>query len=74
MMEAFFDADVIDIELLMITPFTVNYRAARKFNCSYILGGHNHSTEGVALPQSWAWFKYDTRNIKAIVKRMGAVA
>ena len=52
MMEAFFDADVIDIELLYDNAlYGVNYRAARKFNCSYILGGHNHSTEGVALPQ-----------------------
>ena len=52
MMEAFFDADVIDIELLYDNAlYGVNYRAARKFYCSYILGGHNHST-GVALPQS----------------------
>lgn len=72
MMEAFFDADVIDIELLYDNAlYGVNYRAARKFNCSYILGGHNHSTEGVALPKSWAWFKYDTKNIKAIVNKRG---
>ena len=45
----------------MITPFTELIGARRGNLIAPTYCGHNHSTEGVALPQSWAWFKYDTK-------------
>ena len=47
----FFHADVklillYDDNALYVSKFIA---CKWKFNCSYILGGHNHSTEGVAL-------------------------
>ena len=71
MMEAFFDADVIDIELLydnalyeLITARRGNLTAPTYWVATIIL-------PRVLLPQSWAWFKYDTKNIKAIINMRG---
>ena len=70
LMQAFFDADVIDIELLYDNAMlAVNYKLASKYGIKYILSGSNSSTEGIAMPNNWNWFKYDKKNIKNIAKR-----
>lgn len=67
LMQAFFDADVIDIELLYDNAMlAVNYQLAKKHNVKWILSGCNMSTEGVRVPTGWNWLKKDKRNIKAI--------
>lgn len=69
LMQSFFDADVIDIELLYDNAMlAVNYRLAAKYNLKTILAGTNHATEGMNMPPNWNWYKYDKRNIKNIAK------
>ena len=71
-MNAFFDANVIDIELLMDNAMlAVNYREAAKYDLKYILAGTNISSEGMAMPQNMNWIKFDKKNIKNIIKRFG---
>ena len=71
--QAFFDADVIDVELLYDNAmFAVNYQMASKYSVKYILAGTNQSTEGMAMPPYWNWFKYDKKNINALWKRFGS--
>ncbi len=70
LMEAFFDADVIDIELLYDNAMlAVTLQQLIKYKLKYMLTGSNSSTEGMRMPESWNWFKYDKRNIKAIAKQ-----
>jgi len=70
LMQAFFDADVIDIELLYDNAMlAVCYQQAKKFGIKYILAGTNTSTEGMRMPQNWNWFKFDKKNIKSLAKR-----
>ena len=72
LMQAFFDADVIDIELLYDNAcLAVNYQQAIKYGLKHILAGTNNATEGMKMPKKWNWFKYDKRNIKALAKRNG---
>jgi N-acetyl sugar amidotransferase len=72
LMQAFFDADVIDVELLYDNAMlAVNYQQAAKYGLKYILAGTNQSTEGMRMPPGWNWFKYDKRNIFSIAKRSG---
>ncbi|WP_141054004.1 N-acetyl sugar amidotransferase [Aliarcobacter cryaerophilus] len=67
LMQAFFDADVIDIELLYDNAMlSVNYKMASKYGIKYILSGSNTSTEGMYIPRNWNWFKKDKHNIKKI--------
>lgn len=67
LMQAFFDADVIDVELLYDNAMlAVNYRQAAKHGVKYILGGMNQSTEGMKFPPGWNWMKFDAKNIKSI--------
>jgi N-acetyl sugar amidotransferase len=74
LMQAFFDADVIDVELLYDNAMlAVCYRQARKFGVKYILSGSNEATEGMRMPKEWNWYKRDVRNIKALAKRFGGV-
>lgn len=74
LMQAFFDADVIDVELLYDNAMqAVNFRQAAKFRVNYILSGCNTTSEGMTMPRSWAWHKYDKRNIRAIAKKFGNV-
>jgi N-acetyl sugar amidotransferase len=74
LMQAFFDADVIDVELLYDNAMlAVCYQKARKFGVKYILAGTNQATEGMAMPKAWNWYKRDVRNIRAIGKRFGGV-
>lgn len=72
LMQAFFDADVIDVELLYDNAMcTVNYAQAKKYGIKYILSGSNSATEGMPMPEGWNWRKFDKKNIKALAKRNG---
>ena len=72
LMQAFFDADVVDVELLYDNAMcAVNYQQAAKHGIKFILTGMNRATEGMPLPENWNWFKFDRRNIKSIGKRFG---
>ena len=72
LMQAFFDANVIDIELLYDNAMlAVNYQMARKYKLKYLLSGSNLATEGMKIPKSWTWFKYDKKNIKNISRGKG---
>jgi N-acetyl sugar amidotransferase len=72
LMQSFFDADVIDIELLYDNAmFGVNYQQALKEKCRFILAGTNQATEGILMPQEWNWFKRDRRNILDIARQAG---
>lgn len=74
LMQAFFDADVVDIELLYDNAMqAVNFQQAAKFGLNFILSGANKTSEGISIPRSWAWHKYDKRNIKAIARQFGGV-
>jgi N-acetyl sugar amidotransferase len=74
LMQAFFDADVIDIELLYDNAMlAVCYQQARKFGIKHILSGSNQATEGMQMPKAWNWYKWDVRNIKALANRFGGV-
>lgn len=72
LMEAFFSADVIDIELLYDNAMTaVNYRQAKRWGTKWILAGTNLATEGMRIPEDWNWLKFDKKNIKAIHNQFG---
>ena len=72
LMQAFFDADVVDVELLYDNAmWAVNYNIAKKFGIKWILDGTNKATEGMRMPNGWNWFKYDAKNIKSIAKKHG---
>lgn len=74
LMQAFFDADVIDIELLYDNAmFAVNFQQAKKYKVKFILAGSNTVTEGMPLGAGWNWSKTDKRNIYDIAKRFGKV-
>ncbi|KPA96676.1 MULTISPECIES: N-acetyl sugar amidotransferase [Pseudomonas] len=70
LMQAFFDSDVIDVELLYDNAMlAVNYKMAAKYGVSHILSGSNQSSEGMSIPVGWNWFKYDKRNIVCLARR-----
>ncbi|QSX36031.1 N-acetyl sugar amidotransferase [Shewanella sedimentimangrovi] len=72
MMQSFFDADVLDIELLYDNAMlAVNYQLAKKYNLKYILAGTNNATEGIPMPKGWNWYKYDKKNIQSIGSKLG---
>lgn len=71
--QAFFDANVIDIELLYDNAMlAVNYQLAKKYGIHYILAGTNTTTEGMRMPTQWNWFKFDKTNIYAIAAKSNA--
>jgi len=71
--QAFFDADVIDIELLYDNAMAaVNYGLAKRYGLRYILAGTNTTTEGMRIPRNYAWYKFDQKNIHALARRSGA--
>ncbi|NMY95221.1 N-acetyl sugar amidotransferase [Pseudomonas proteolytica] len=73
LMQAFFNADVIDVELLYDNAMlAVNYGQAKKYGIKYILSGSNSATEGMPMPEGWNWRKWDKTNIKAL-GRLGGV-
>ncbi|MCJ8347863.1 N-acetyl sugar amidotransferase, partial [bacterium] len=58
LMQSFFDADVIDVELLYDNAMlAVNYQLAHKYGIKHILSGCNMATEGIYIPTGWNWFK-----------------
>jgi N-acetyl sugar amidotransferase len=70
--KAFFNADVIDIELLSDHAiFGVIIDLARKHGIKYILSGSNISTEAI-LPKSWVHRKQDLTNILDIYEKCGS--
>lgn len=72
LMEAFFAADVIDVEVLYDNAMlAVNYQTAARHGIHYILAGTNIATEGIDIPTSWNWYKSDKRNIRGISKIFG---
>jgi N-acetyl sugar amidotransferase len=74
LMQSFFDADVIDVELLYDNAMlAVNFQQAREHGVKSILTGANQATEGMRIPSEWNWFKYDRKNIEAIAKQFGNV-
>lgn len=74
LMQAFFDADVIDVELLYDNAMlAVNYQLANRYGVRYILAGSNSATEGMRMPSNWNWYKLDKKNIQAIAKRFSSV-
>ena len=74
LMQAFFDADVIDVELLYDNAMlAVNYQQAYAHGVKWILSGSNQATEGMSIPEGWKWIKHDQRNIKAIAKAHGNI-
>lgn len=74
LMQAFFDADVIDVELLYDNAMlAVNYEQAIKHNLKWMLSGSNQATEGMSMPVEWNWLKLDKKNIKSIAGKFGKV-
>jgi N-acetyl sugar amidotransferase len=72
LMQAFFDADVVDVELLYDNAMmAVNYQQASKYGLKFILAGSNQATEGMRMPTGWNWFKYDRKNIAALGRQFG---
>lgn len=72
LMEAFFAADVLDVELLYDNAMlAVNFRQAAKYGLRYLLSGLNTATEGMSMPSNWNWNKWDKRNIVGISRRFG---
>lgn len=49
----------------------VNFQAAAREGLKHMLNGTNVATEGMRMPPTWNWLKYDKRNIKGISKRFG---
>jgi N-acetyl sugar amidotransferase len=67
LMEAFFAADVVDVELLYDNAMlAINYQQASKYGLHYLLSGLNTATEGMRMPVNWNWNKWDKRNIVGI--------
>jgi len=67
LMLSFFEADVVDVELLYDNAMTaVNYQLAAKYGIKWILAGTNTSTEGIMIPRNFNWFKFDSLNITSI--------
>ena len=74
LMQAFFDADVLDVELLYDNAMmAVNYQQAARHGVKYLLSGTNQATEGMRFPPGWNWFKFDKKNIKALARRFGDI-
>lgn len=74
LMQAFFDADVIDVELLYDNAMmAVNYYQAAANGMKYILSGSNKATEGMAMPTNWNWNKFDAKNIRALGRKFAGV-
>ncbi len=73
LMQAFFDAGVIDVELLYDNAMlAVNFQQARERKTRFILAGTNLATEGMRIPPAWNWLKYDKRNITSLLRASGS--
>lgn len=70
--KALLSADVVDVELLYDNLLhAVCYQTAKNHGIRTILGGANTATEGVEVPVSWLWFKFDGRNLRSIAWKFG---
>lgn len=70
--QAFFDADVIDVELLYDNAMlAVNYKLAARYGIKFILSGSNTTTEGMRVPRNYNWNKFDRKNVFALARRGG---
>lgn len=70
---SFLLASVIDVELVTDHAiFATMLRLARTHGIDFVLSGNNAATESI-LPDAWAWFKQDRRNILSIHRRFGSV-
>lgn len=75
LMQAFFDAQVIDIELLYDNAMqALNYQQAATYGIKWILAGTNTTTEGMQMPKNWNWFKLDKKNIRCIAKKFAGIS
>jgi N-acetyl sugar amidotransferase len=74
LMQAFFAANVVDVELLYDNAMLkVNYKQAAEHGVKFILAGTNEATEGMQIPATWNWFKLDKKNIKSIAAKFSKV-
>ncbi len=74
LMDSFFKANVIDIELLMDNAMVgANFKIANKHSLKYIISGFNQATEGISIPKNWNWFKKDKKNIKNINRKFNNI-
>lgn len=74
LMQAFFDANVVDVELLYDNAMLkVNYQQAAAHGVKFILAGTNEATEGMRIPSTWNWFKLDKKNIMSIASKFSNV-
>ncbi len=74
LMQAFFNADVLDVELLYDNAMiAVNYGQAAKCGVKFILAGSNQATEGMRMPSGWNWLKFDRKNIEALGKQFAGI-
>ena len=71
--EAFFKADVVDIEMLYDhAAIATCFSLAKKHNVKTIIAGTNSATEGMRMPPTWSWInKYDEMNIRSIWANFG---
>lgn len=68
-LRAMIGSNVVDLELLTDNIMNkVILETAIKYRIKYILNGVNTSTEGIALPQNWAWNKLDGLNLRSILE------
>jgi N-acetyl sugar amidotransferase len=73
LMQAFFDAGVIDVELLYDNAMLeVCYYQAHRYGLKSIITGCNQATEGIRMPPNWNWYKRDAKNIKSIARIFNA--
>lgn len=71
MQRSFFEADVLDLELLSDHAiFATVFKLCKKYGVRYLLSGENYSTEAI-MPTSWVWNKSDSKNIRNIHKKFG---
>lgn len=69
-LKAMFLSQVIDLELLADNLMNkVIIETAARYGIHYILNGVNTATEGIPLPENWAWNKLDGRNLTDIIKK-----
>jgi N-acetyl sugar amidotransferase len=67
LMKSYLHANVVDLELLTDhAVFAINFQLANKYGLKYILSGTNLATEGMCLPDNWAWNILDKNNILSI--------
>jgi hypothetical protein len=68
-LRAMLESNVVDLELLADNIMNkIILETAIKYKIRYILNGVNTATEGISLPQNWAWNKLDGLNLRSILE------